>query len=164
MNTHERTQSWRANRGRRAASWLVLRHGDRIIAVFMMAIAVTALIPSLQQPFGSLSEPGPGLWTVALSVVMGALSILLLIFGRDVPILGKTEGRRDLLAYAAAMFVFAPLYSLLGFLPTAAVILFGLVRLIAHARIISSVITAVIGAAAVYLVFAVGLALPLRAF
>lgn len=111
---------------------------------------------------GSLSEPGPGLWPFAVSVIVAVLSAVLLVTGR-----GLTDSeaftRSSLLAVAGMVtfVVFGVLLPLTGFeIPALALCVIWL-RFLGGESWRNTVVISVVTVAAFYFLFLYGLRIPL---
>ncbi|SMY05398.1 tripartite tricarboxylate transporter TctB family protein [Brevibacterium antiquum] len=141
----------------------ILRNGDRICAVGLLIVFVIFGIASSDLDYGTLRKLGPGFWPMALAVTGGALSIVLFAVGREVPILAKTGTFRTFIVTLGSM-SFIPIgYYYLGFVPSATVSLFVMIYLLGPYKWWVALLTSVIGSVCVYVLFAIGLALPIVA-
>lgn len=148
----------------RSMKSFVLRRGDQIAAVVLLLVYVGFAASAISLERGTLMQPGPGLWPVALSVAGGVLSVILFVTGREVPILAKKGTLRTLTVTLGSMSIMPIGYTLVGFIPSAALSLFLMIYLLGQYKWHISLTTAAIGSSAVYLLFAIGLALPISAF
>jgi len=97
-------------------------NGQTVGGVLVAAIAVVALISASALGFGSLAEIGPGLFPVALAVLLLVLSLILVSIGvlsgsgedRQVP---GPEALRSLVAILAALVAFSLTIKGSGFIP-----------------------------------------------
>ena len=97
-------------------------NGQTVGGVLVAAIAVVALMSASALGFGSLAEIGPGLFPVALAVLLLALSLVLVSIGA---LKGSSEDRqapgpealRSLVAILAALVVFSLTIKGSGFIP-----------------------------------------------
>lgn len=144
--------------------WFLLRRGDQVGATVGAAVFAVCLISSVTLPFGHLSFPGPGLWPVLLTTVGLVASLILFLRGRDIPVLAEDQSGRRLLMYLACIVLYAPLYSLIGFVPASALVLVVLVRFAGGFGWTATVTAALAGPALVYAVFGIGLEVPIDAF
>lgn len=150
--------------GPRKLRWFVLRQGDKISSVALGLLFLVFLISALTLPFGELSSPGAGLWPTVISILGLVFAILLFIFGKDIPVLARDQRGFRLGLYLAAIVLYAPLYSLVGFIPASIIVLFVLIKVAGEFSWLLSILTSVIGSVAVYALFAVALSLPIDAF
>ena len=144
--------------------WFVLRYGDKIAAVAVGLLFLVFFISALSLPFGVLSEPGAGLWPTVISTLGLVFAVLLFIFGKDIPVLARDQRGIRLALYLAAIVLYAPLYSLLGFIPASIIVLFVLIKIAGEFGWLLSILTSIIGSVAVYALFAMALSLPIDAF
>jgi hypothetical protein len=97
-------------------------NGQTVGGMLVAAIAVVALISASALGFGSLAEIGPGLFPVALAVLLLVLSLILVSIGvlsgsgedRQVP---GPEALRSLVAILAALVAFSLTIKGSGFIP-----------------------------------------------
>lgn len=144
--------------------WGLLRRGDRVSAAVWAAVFLICLISSVRLPFGDLSIPGPGVWPSLLAAVGLVGSAALFIRGRDIPVLARDQSGRRLGLYMAAIVLYAPLYSLVGFLPASALVLVVLIRVAGRFSWLATMLSAVIGPIAVFAIFGLGLDVPIEPF
>lgn len=149
---------------RLGAQYFILRNGDRISGAALVAVFATFGVASAGLERGTLMQPGPGLWPVFLAVFGAILSSMLFLVGREVPILAKAGTFKTFCVTLGSMSVLPLGYALVGFIPSAAVSLFVMIYLLGSYRWYVAAITAVCGSVAVYVLFAIGLALPIAAF
>lgn len=152
------------NERARKTRWFVLRHGDKISAVAVGLLFLTFLISALTLPFGQLSNPGAGLWPTVISILGLVFAVLLFIYGKDIPVLARDQRGLRLALYLAAIVLYAPLYSLVGFIPASIIVLFVLIKIAGEFSWLTSILTSVIGSVVVYALFAMALSLPIDAF
>ena len=131
-------------------------------ALVGLAIGVGGGALAFSYGLGSLSDPGPGLWPFVVSVVIAALSAVLLVAGRA---LTDSEAftRSSLLAVAGMItFVaFGFLLPLTGFeIPALALCVIWL-RFLGGESWRSTVVISVVTVAVFYLLFLYGLRIPL---
>jgi hypothetical protein len=97
-------------------------NGQTVGGVLVAAVAVVALMSASALGFGSLAEIGPGLFPVALAVLLLVLSLVLVGVGvlsrsgEDLPAPGA-DARRALVAILAALVVFSLTIKGSGFIP-----------------------------------------------
>lgn len=148
----------------RQMRWFTLRRGDKISSVAVGALFLTFFIAALTLPFGEWSNPGAGLWPTLISGIGLLFSALLFIFGKDIPVLARDQRGVRLGLYLAAIILYAPLYSLVGFIPASIVVLLVLIKVAGGFSWMLSILTSLIGSVIVYVLFAIALSLPIDAF
>ena len=111
---------------------------------------------------GSLREPGPGLWPFAVSVLIAALSVTLLVVGRGLTDSEAFTRSSALPVIGAVTFVaFGLLMPLTGFeIPALALCVIWL-KLLGGETWRNTVVISVVTVAAFYLLFLYGLGIPL---
>ncbi|MCZ0730547.1 tripartite tricarboxylate transporter TctB family protein [Mycolicibacterium iranicum] len=131
-------------------------------ALVGLAIGLGGGVLAFRYGLGSLSEPGPGLWPFAVSVIVAVLSAVLLVTGR-----GLTDSeaftRSSLLAVAGMVtfVVFGVLLPLTGFeIPALALCVIWL-RFLGGESWRNTVVISVVTVAAFYFLFLYGLRIPL---
>jgi hypothetical protein len=143
--------------------WFVLRYGDKISAVALGLLFLLFLISALMLPFGELSSPGSGLRPPVISTLALVFAVLLFIFGKNMPVLARDQRGIRLGLYLAAIVLYAPLYSLIGFVPASSIVLFVLIKIAGEFGWLLSILTSIIGSVAVYALFAMALSFPIDA-
>jgi putative tricarboxylic transport membrane protein len=131
-------------------------------ALVALAIGVFGAVVSSGLGLGQLTQPGPGLWPFAISVVIVVLSAVLVFVGRN-----ATDGERfskaSLLTVLAlvTLVLLAVLLPLTGFEIPSLVLVFVWLRWLGKESWRSSVVISVAAVAAVHLLFVVLLQIPL---
>ncbi|GAA3699452.1 tripartite tricarboxylate transporter TctB family protein [Nonomuraea antimicrobica] len=131
-------------------------------AVVALAVGVCGAIGSYALGLGRLTQPGPGLWPFAVSVVIVVLSAALVATGR-----GLTDSERfsrsSLLTAAGlvSLVLLAALLPLIGFEIPSLLLMFVWLRWLGGESWRSAVIVSVASVAAFYLLFVVLLQVPL---
>jgi putative tricarboxylic transport membrane protein len=138
-----------------------VKHLFRVVPLAIVALAVLAIVAALPLDIGGLSKPGAGMWPLVAAAVLG-LTAAILVFV-DIPADYESWDRRTLQIAASfvTVAVFVGLLPLLGFLVDAVLLLLVWLRGFARESWRLSVTLAVIGALALYLLFANLLAVPL---
>ena len=80
---------------------------DRISGTVLLFFALLVAWESRTLPLGSLHNPGPGYMPTLLAFVLGGLSILIILLGRDSPSFGSlqwSEGKHALAILVACAF------------------------------------------------------------
>ena len=99
-----------------------LLNGQTVGGVLVAALALVAWMSARGLEFGSLAEIGPGLFPVALAVLLLALSLVLVAIGalkcshEELQVLGP-DALRSLVAILGALVVFALTIKGSGFIP-----------------------------------------------
>lgn len=65
--------------------------GDHFAGAVLIALAAFVIWENRGYPLGSLSAPGPGSVPLMLAVILGALGLLIVICGRNSPLLNSIE-------------------------------------------------------------------------
>lgn len=128
------------------------------------AVFLVCLVSSAMLPFGDLSMPGPGAWPSIVSALGLVASAALFFRGRDTPVLARDQTGRRFGLYLAAIVLYAPLYSLVGFLPASALVLIVLLRFAGRFGWVATVASAVIGPLVAFAIFVLGLDVPIEPF
>lgn len=135
---------------------------QKVGALVALAIGAGGAVLAYGYGLGSLREPGPGLWPFVVSVVIAALSAVLLVTGR-----GLTDSeaftRSSVLPLVAVitLIVFALLMPVAGF-EIPALLLCGVwLRFLGHETWRSTIVISVVATAAFYFLFLYGLRIPL---
>lgn len=131
-------------------------------AVVALASGLAGAVLATSYGLGSLREPGPGLWPFATSMVVIALSLLLLVVGRR---LHDSEAfTRSSLQPAIGVVTFIALGALMpvvGFELPALVMCMVWLRFLGGETWRSTVLVSLVTVAAFYLLFLYGLRIPL---
>ncbi|WP_233213391.1 tripartite tricarboxylate transporter TctB family protein [Mycobacterium hubeiense] len=131
-------------------------------ALVGIAIGVSGAVLAYGYGLGSLREPGPGLWPFIVSVVIVALSVILLVAGR-----GLTDSeaftRSSLLPVigVVSFVVFGLLMPLIGFEIPALALCVVWLRFLGGERWRTTIVISVLTTAAFYFLFLYGLRIPL---
>jgi hypothetical protein len=127
-----------------------------------VTIGVGGALMSWNYGLGDLQKPGPGMWPFIVSVVITALSALLLLIGRGLDD-SEAFSRSSLLPIAgvATFIMFAVLLPLTGFEVPALVICVVWLKFLGGETWRSTIIISVVTVAAFYLLFLYGLRIPL---
>jgi putative tricarboxylic transport membrane protein len=122
-----------------------------------MALGVAALIMSLQLGFGSLTEPGAGLWPTVLSVALIAVSAVVLLLRQREDCEAFTRTLPMIIMGIISLLVFALLFERIGFeIPTLAILVLWL-KVIGRESWRTTAIIAVATTIALYLLFILAL-------
>ncbi|OAN26483.1 hypothetical protein A4X20_12245 [Mycolicibacterium iranicum] len=131
-------------------------------ALVSLAIGIGGGALSFGYGLGSLREPGPGLWPFVVSVVIAALSALLLVTGRGLTDSEAFTSSSQLAVAGIVTFVaFGLLLPLTGFeIPALALCVIWL-KFLGGESWRSTVVISVVTVAAFYFLFLYGLRIPL---
>jgi putative tricarboxylic transport membrane protein len=131
-------------------------------ALVALAVGVAGAVLANGYGLGSLREPGPGLWPFVLSVVIAALALILLVFGRRL-IDSEAFTRSSALPLIGAIsFIgFGLLLPLIGFEIPALVLCVIWLRFLGHESWRSTLVISVATTAVFYFLFLYGLRIPL---
>lgn len=150
-----------------------MKHGDRISAIFFLALSFFVCGHAYTIGLGSLPQPGSGLLVFGAGMGVGFLALWLLIYSfikrearSDSPTKGSPLRKWRFLALCASLFIYALVASCLGFLlPTFLFSIF-IFRLIKTEPWWRSVLTAALITIGNYLIFVtwLGLSLPKEPF
>ncbi len=133
-----------------------------VAALVVLVLGLGAAFLAQGYGLGSLRRPGPGLWPFAVSVLIAALAVLLLVVGRRLDDAEKFTRASFLAVVGAATFVgLGLLLPTIGFEIPA--ILLGIVwlRFLGGESWRSTIVISVATTAAFYLLFLYGLKIPL---
>ncbi|HLS92328.1 MAG TPA: tripartite tricarboxylate transporter TctB family protein [Microbacterium sp.] len=127
-------------------------------SVVALAIGVAGIGLSLALGVGELSEPGPGLWPLGVSVAIAALAIAQLVVGRwggD----GETFSHASWMAAAGAvtLVAYVALLPVIGFEIPSALLAFVWMRFLGHERSLVAILGSLAIVAGFYVVFVVAL-------
>lgn len=138
---------------------------DHIGGLFFLFVGVWVFSHAIKLPFGKLSEPGPALFPLSLSILLSIMGILIFISGK-----GKTkiDWRMDFremakpLAIILLTLAFIILMGRLGYLATSFLYLFSLFFFVCRFRLFVAVILSGILAAGSWYIFGniLGIQLP----
>ncbi|MFI7124467.1 tripartite tricarboxylate transporter TctB family protein [Nonomuraea sp. NPDC050153] len=131
-------------------------------ALAALAVGVAGAIGSVALGLGRLTQPGPGLWPFAISVVIVVLSAVLVVTGRK---LEDTErfSKASLLTAGGlvTLILLAWLLPLIGFEIPSLLLVFVWLRWLGKESWRTSIVVSVVTVAAFYLLFVVLLQVPL---
>jgi putative tricarboxylic transport membrane protein len=131
-------------------------------ALVGLAIGVGAAVMAYGYGLGSLHQPGPGLWPFVVSVLIVALSALLLVVGRGLTDSEKFTRSSVLAAVGAITFVaFGLLMPLIGFEIPAVLLCVIWLRFLGGESWRNTVVISVLTTAVFYVLFLYGLRIPL---
>jgi putative tricarboxylic transport membrane protein len=131
-------------------------------ALVGLAIGIGAAVMAHGYGLGSLHQPGPGLWPFVVSVVIAALSVLLLVVGRGLTDSEKFTRSSVLVVVGAITFVaFGLLMPLIGFEIPAVVLCVIWLRFLGGEGWRNTVVISVLTTTVFYFLFLYGLRIPL---
>ncbi len=111
-----------------------MKKRDRVSSLIWLLLAVYICIESLRLPLGSLRDPGPGFLPLVVGVILGVLSMV--NFGQARADISQTPGGswysrerwKHLVGVLVALFAYAGVLDLLGFLTATFLLLIYLFR------------------------------------
>jgi hypothetical protein len=131
-------------------------------ALVALAIGVGGAVLAYGYGLGSLQEPGPGLWPFVLSVVITALSLILLVTGRRLTDSEAFTRSSTLPLVGLITFIaFGLLMPVIGFEIPALVLSVIWLRFLGHESWRSTIVISVVTTAVFYLLFLYALGIPL---
>jgi hypothetical protein len=140
------------------------RRGEAVVALVLLAIAVSVLVSAARMPRGTLALPGPGFFPAGLAGLLAVASLgLLLRVGlgpaSDAPV---ALGRGHVATTLASLAGVALLLERLGFLVTLSLFLLVLFRALSPLGWVRSAVAAAATTVAAYVFFhtLLGVALP----
>jgi hypothetical protein len=141
---------------------MILRR-DHVAGGTFVVAGVLILAVSGDLPFGTLASPGAGMLPTLVIVLMMAFGLALFLRAGDSPVLAEIAWND--LPHAARVAAIAAAgaasYTTLGFLPTIALLLFGLTYAIERRPFLNSVVFSLGVTGLAYLLFKTVLKLPL---
>jgi putative tricarboxylic transport membrane protein len=138
-------------------------------SIILMALAMVAILESIQLPFGTLRSPQPGFWPLILSMILAFFSLIHL--GNSIKARGKEKGpfwaqsggwKRIGMA-VGALVAFGFLFEPLGYLVSVFLLIGFLLRVIEPMRWWLMITIALLSSVLSYLLFGVLLSTPLPA-
>lgn len=131
-------------------------------ALVGLAVGVAGAVLAYGYGLGSLREPGPGLWPFVVSVVVAALSALLLLVGRKLTDSEKFTRSSVLVGIGAVTFAaFGLLMPLIGFEIPALLLCVIWLRFLGGESWRSTIVISVLTTAVFYVLFLYGLRIAL---
>ena len=131
-------------------------------ALVALAIGVGGAVLANSYGLGSLREPGPGLWPFVLSVVIAALSLILLVTGRRLADSEAFTRSSTLPLVGLITFIaFGLLMPVIGFEIPALVLSVIWLRFLGHESWRSTIVISVVTTAVFYFLFLYALGIPL---
>lgn len=143
------------------------RSGGRVQAVVAgvvpVALGAVAAWLSFGLNIGSLTDPGPGLWPLIVAglLVASGVGIIAVVAKAQNDTEAFTGGTIAVLAAAGGLAVYASLYEVVGFEIPTVLLLFAWLRFLSRESWLSSAVIAVAATAVAYVLFIVGLSVPL---
>ena len=143
---------------------LLAGSADRFAPLLIIALGLIGILQSIPLGLGTLVQPGAGLWPTLSGVATIFGAVLLLFFNREAPeSINRTQiMRTGLFLVISALFI--PVYVLIGFIPSAFIVLSLLWRYVGRERWSTTVIVSGLGSIAIYAVFGIALSVPINAF
>ncbi|PZG20093.1 tripartite tricarboxylate transporter TctB family protein [Nonomuraea aridisoli] len=131
-------------------------------ALVALVVGVLAAIGSYALGLGRLTQPGPGLWPFAISVVIVVLSLVLLVTGRKLEDTERFSKSSLLTAVALVTLVaLAALLPVIGFEIPSLLLTFVWLRWLGKESWRSSIVISIGAVAAFYVIFVLLLQIPL---
>ncbi|TYB59494.1 tripartite tricarboxylate transporter TctB family protein [Nonomuraea sp. PA05] len=131
-------------------------------AVVTLAVGVFGAVGSYALGLGKLTQPGPGLWPFAISVVIIVLSAVLLVTGRNLQDTERFSRSSLLTAVGLVTLVgLAALLPVIGFEIPSLLLMFIWLRFLGKESWRSSIVISICAVAAFYVLFVVLLQIPL---
>ncbi|SMC56563.1 tripartite tricarboxylate transporter TctB family protein [Kibdelosporangium aridum] len=123
-------------------------------------LGLVALWFATDLDFGSLTNPGPGLWPIVVSVVLVIAGVVIIVEARQ-DTEGLTRGAITVVIAAVSLAVYAYLFELTGFeIPTILLLALWLKAFGRESWLVTGVVS-VVATAAAYALFILGLGVPL---
>ncbi|MGD7002585.1 tripartite tricarboxylate transporter TctB family protein [Corynebacterium halotolerans] len=119
-------------------------------AIALMTVIVIAQMFGIG--VGTLSEPGPGLWPLMISVVILA-AVPFAVLDKSASESYRVASMARPALMAAALLAFLPLYPLLGFILATFVTMFVITRWVCHEGLITSALVSLVTPTVAYLLF-----------
>jgi hypothetical protein len=133
-----------------------------VAALVAGATGIFGLVASWGYGLGELTQPGPGLWPFTVSVVITALSLGLLVTGRQATDTEKFTRSSLLALYGVVTLLgLALLLPVIGFEVPSLLLMLIWTRLLGHETWRMSIVISVLTVAAFYGLFVLALAIPL---
>lgn len=136
-----------------------MKRQDIISSLFWMALGIGVSYGGYDLELGTLRDPGSGFMFFWLGIIMMALSASILIRavkmkdGKRVSILGKDIRWKKILAVLAGLFLYAYVFSVLGFILTTGLLLLFLFKAIEPQKWSWAVLGAIVSTLSAYGVF-----------
>lgn len=128
--------------------------------VVPILLGVAAIWFARDLDFGTLTNPGPGLWPTVIATILVATGVVIIVRAKN-DTEAFTKGANVVVIGAVSLAVAAFLFEHVGFeIPTVLLLVLWL-KLFGRESWRTSVIVAVLATAAAYVVFIVGLGVPL---
>ena len=139
------------------------RLGEVLFGVFLLGLGLFAIYKASALPFGSVTEPGAGLFPVSIAVLLALFALVSL--GSRQPPDDSAAAERSGIARVVVMIVGVAVYAWLlpraGFLLCTVALLVLMLRGLGGVRWTGTVVSALVGATACYVLFTrLGLPLP----
>lgn len=131
-----------------------------VLPAILIVLAAVGLLAQGKLKWGSLAKPGPAMWPTVTAVLVLVTAVALLVFDRQSVAIAEAGRPRMALAAIGSLLVFPGFLWLLGFGPTAALMLLVWLRLFAQQPWRRAIVTAVVGAVVCWAVFGLLLGVP----
>ena len=140
---------------------------DRGAAAVLLVFGLIALEEARKLRFGSIAKPGPGFFPVVLAAAFSLVCVALLVNAMRKRDADAASGRRlvwpQIVATMAALFVYALVLELLGFVAATFALLLFFFKALERQRWVTAVAGSLVTALVTYLVFKVWLNVQLPA-
>jgi len=140
---------------------------DRGAAAVLLVFGLIALEEARKLRFGSIAKPGPGFFPVVLAAAFSLVCVALLVNAMRKRDADAASGRRlvwpQIVATMAALFVYALVLELLGFVAATFALLLFFLKALERQRWVSALAGSLVTAFVTYLVFKVWLNVQLPA-
>jgi putative tricarboxylic transport membrane protein len=135
---------------------------DRTLGLGAILLSVPVGLAAWRWGIGAVKAPGPGFWPFMIAVVIAGLGAALALRpGPPAGMAGSASRWRNLAVALATLACYVAALEPLGYLPTTGGLLFAQMRWVEQRSWRASLLTAVIGAAASYVLFREILGVPL---
>lgn len=136
---------------------------DRVVAILLLALAAGVAWECRHLPFGSISQPGPAAWPLALAALLALLSLAVFAGATASPASRELQWgeRRHAFAVIMAAAFAALALETLGFPLTMLVLLLFLIGVIERRRLLPTILVSAGIAFGTYFIFAYALKVPL---
>lgn len=133
-----------------------------VAALVALGLGVFGAVIASGFGLGSMTQPGPGLWPLTVSLIVVALSATLLIVGRRATDAEQfTRSSRLIVIGVATLVAWAILLPVIGFEVPSLLLMFVWLRWLGRESWRSSVVVSIAAVAAFYVLFIVLLQIPL---
>jgi putative tricarboxylic transport membrane protein len=146
--------------GRRTRPLILRGKPDALSGLALLAVAVVAWVAAGSLPFGTLHQPGAGLFPKSLAILLGGLALALWIRGLiaeamvDAHLWPDRAGLLRVVIMCATLIAYVLALETAGYLLATAGMFLILLRRVGHRPWPTAILTATLAAAGSYLVFA----------